>query len=526
MPQFLVEARNAQYERIGIVEQYTTLDVIARFNAVGSWTLIVPAGSPEAALLERGGGIIVWITGLPVPIMSGPITRVAHSWSADQPGKGRITYSGVSDETWLWSRVTLPVPGAGIRNQNQDRYTYSGNVAAALGTLVNVNAGAGARPDRVVPNLEVEAQNFGKRVEVNTRFDTLGIKLQEVAAAAGVGFRVRQGLDDKLTFSVYTPQANELLTRFSPEDGNLADFDYSITAPTATRYVVAAQGEGKFRWLTQYDDGQARTYNDTNPSVEYLGSGWTYAPNRLLGDYFNDVHHTSDVAARAKIAFTGTGIVFFSEKGPDCGVAHIYLDGLQVASVDLNAAVSQYQVPAWQRQDLEYGQHVLEVVNGGTAKLVVDAYRVTGLPGTGHDWVSTPLETFVDRRDIPVAIGVNGMPINPDDGSPAAPEALAELDQAADEAIAESAATAALSITPVDTPSLRYGHDYEVGDIVSVLVDGQVITDVLREVHLSDGTEGPAIKPVIGTEGASETPTLYREIRKLWNSLRKLESRR
>jgi hypothetical protein len=100
------------------------------------------------------------------------------------------------------------------------------------------------------------------------------------------------------------------------------------------------------------------------------------------------------------------------------------------------------------------------------------------------------------------------------------------LDQAADEAIAESAATASLSISPVDTPSLRYGHDYEVGDIVSVLVDGQLITDVLREVHLSDGDDGPAIKPLVGTDGATETPTIYREIRKLWNSLRKLEARK
>ncbi|MEU7863482.1 hypothetical protein [Nonomuraea sp. NPDC049141] len=527
MPRFLVEARNAQYERIGVVEQYTSLDVITRYNAVGSWSLTVPSGTPEAARLAPGGGIIVWIDGLPRPVMSGPITSVAHAWSADQPGKGQITYTGVSDETLLWSRVTLPVPGASIYEQTQDRYTYSSQAATALGHLVYVNAGPGARADRIIPRLDVPTYGFGRRVDVSTRFDVLGTKLQEIAASAGIGWRLRQGLADRVSFESYQPKSGESgAVRFSPEDGNLAAFDYSLTAPTATRFVVAAQGEGRFRWLTQYDDGQAKTFNDTNPQVQYLGSGWTYGPNRKLGDYFNDVHYTPNISSSARFSFTGTGIQFITERSPDAGPVNIYLDGVLVASPTFNQATPQYQVVGWERQNLAFGEHVVEIVNTSTKRLVVDAFRVTGLPSVAYEWSSTPIERFVDRRDIPVQRGNDGTPINPDSGAPADPAALTQLDQAADEAITESAATAALSITPIDTPTVRYGHDYEVGDVVSVQIDGQTITDVLREVRLSDGAEGPSIKPVIGSDGASATPNIYREIRRLWSSLRKLEARR
>lgn len=400
----MVEARGPFYERVGVVEQYTSLTVISRYNGVGAWTLAVPADSNEAAILQPGGGIIVWIEGVPTPVMSGPVTAVSHLWSADQPGKGQVVYTGVSDETLLWSRITLPVPSAAANAQTADRYSYTGKAGAALGQLVRVNAGPAARADRIIPNLDVPASSIGPGVAVSTRFDPLGVKLAEVGASTGIGWRLRQGVTDRLTFETFAPRVHDSgEVIFSPENGTLASYTYRLSAPTASRFVVGAQGEGRNRWLAQYDD----------PST---------AP---------------------------------------------------------------------------------------------------------HEWSRTPLERFVDRRDIPVARGANGSPVNPDDvNQPADPEALAQLDQAASEAMAEAAALGELSVSPIDTDTLRYGVHYQVGDVVTVDIHGKRITDVLREVRLSDGSDGPRVEPVIGTDGASATPGLYREVRRLWTSLRKLEARR
>ncbi|WP_433434511.1 siphovirus ReqiPepy6 Gp37-like family protein [Nonomuraea sp. CA-141351] len=404
MPSFLVEARDAFYSRVGVIEQYTSLDVISRFNGIGAWTLTVPADSAEATILQPGGGTIVWIEGLSRPVMSGPITDVTRTWSAEQPGRGLVTFAGVSDETLLWSRITLPVPANTVENQTADRYTYTGPAAGVLRQLVNVNAGPAARADRIIPNLDAPAYSFGRTMTIGTRFDVLGVALQEIAASAGIGWRLRQGTTDRLVFEPYTPRVHydgEVV--FSPDAGTLAAYSYKLTAPAASRLVVAAQGEGRNRWLKQYDDTSS-------------------APS---------------------------------------------------------------------------------------------------------EWFRTPLERFVDRRDVPVARGANGSPVNPDDTTqPADPDALAQLDQAAAEAFAESRALGELSVTPIDTDTLRYGVHYEVGDVVTVDVHGQIVTDVLREVRLTDGTGGPRVQPVIGTDGASGTPGLYREVRRIWNSIRKLEARR
>jgi hypothetical protein len=399
----LIEVRDGFLRRVGVVEQYTSVQVISRFNGVGSWTLTVPADSREAELLQPGGGIIVWVDGVPRPVMSGPMSSVTHSWDADQSGAGQIVYTGLSDETLLWSRVTLPVPGAPINAQTTDRYSVAGAASLVLAELVNVNAGPNARLDRVIPQLQVSSVALGASVNVSTRFDVLGTKLAEVAASVGIGWRLRQGATDTLLFEPFVPRVHDSgQVTFSPSAGNLAAYRYRISAPTATRAVVAAQGEGRARWLAEYD---------STP--------------------------------------------------------------------------------------------------------------------TGYEWARTPIERFVDRRDIPVARGANGSPVNPDDPSqPADPQALAELDQGAAEALAESRELGELSVTPIDSDMFKYGANYDVGDVVTVDIRGNVITDVLREVQLSDGNDGPRVTPVIGTDGATATPGLYREVRRIWNSIRKLEARR
>jgi hypothetical protein len=416
VPNFLVESRDADYRRTGVIEQYISLDVIARFCDVGAFVITLP-GNYFGSLLQPGSGIVVWVEGFAEPIMSGPITKIAQKWDASNPGAGLLTFSGESDERVLFARATYPQPAKSIYNQTADTAQGKESVGAAISGLVNLNAGPGARGNRQVPGLVVPGANIGRVVSWTSRFDVLGAKIRDLALANGVGWQLKQGDSGQIVFSVYAPRDLSSTAVFSREAGNLAAFNYSISAPQANRFLAAAQGEGKLRYVKPYiEDG---------------------------------------------------------------------------------------------------------------AGLVVDPYEVAGTfvrPSNG--WTSYWPERFIDRRDIAVAYNDSRQIIDPETGLPATADQLAALDGAIAEDALESASVAGLAISPIDSANLRFGEHYTLGDTVSVSINGEVITDVLREVRLTDdATSGPRVAPTVGSSNATETPTIYREIDRLWTALGKLEAR-
>lgn len=98
------------------------------------------------------------------------------------------------------------------------------------------------------------------------------------------------------------------------------------------------------------------------------------------------------------------------------------------------------------------------------------------------------IEQFRDRRDIDTA---------------------ATLEQALVEALAEVGPQTALSITPIDTDAVAFGREYGLGDRVTVMLEGDPIQDVVREVVLNvTADRGEELIPVIGTPGASSPSSL------------------
>jgi hypothetical protein len=117
------------------------------------------------------------------------------------------------------------------------------------------------------------------------------------------------------------------------------------------------------------------------------------------------------------------------------------------------------------------------------------------------------IETFRDRRDT---------------------DAVEVLEQERATALLEGVGKTVLSITPVDTDAVAFGRDYLLGDRVTVVIDGEPIRDVVREVQLSlTGDRGEVISPVVGTPGASSptVPALFDAARRLSRRLSSLERR-
>ena len=75
----------------------------------------------------------------------------------------------------------------------------------------------------------------------------------------------------------------------------------------------------------------------------------------------------------------------------------------------------------------------------------------------------------------------------------------AELDEAGAEVLADGIPTPELELTAVDTESQRFLDDWQLGDKATATLDGQVITDVIREVTITlEANTPPVVTPTIG----------------------------
>ena len=112
------------------------------------------------------------------------------------------------------------------------------------------------------------------------------------------------------------------------------------------------------------------------------------------------------------------------------------------------------------------------------------------------------IEQFADRRDT-------------DD--------TGELVQARDELLIEQAAQFGLALEPVDTVSLAFGTGYQLGDKVTVEVDGSPVVDVVRTVTITWDASGQTVVPSVQSASSRQMLRLFERQRSLARRLADLE---
>lgn len=78
----------------------------------------------------------------------------------------------------------------------------------------------------------------------------------------------------------------------------------------------------------------------------------------------------------------------------------------------------------------------------------------------------------------------------------------AELTQRINETLEEAAEQMSVSVDPVDIPSITYGVDYNLGDKVTVVVDGVAYGQIIREVDVKMDKDGAKITPKVTSPGS------------------------
>ncbi|NYV72992.1 siphovirus ReqiPepy6 Gp37-like family protein [Streptomyces sp. UH6] len=158
--------------------------------------------------------------------------------------------------------------------------------------------------------------------------------------------------------------------------------------------------------------------------------------------------------------------------------------------------------------------------------LQTGAPRATHALVAGTETEGSTSRTFVERADTAAAATWWRVEQYLDGGAPN--NLQGELAAAGDAELAETAEQVELSTTTVDTPTLRAGVDYGLGDRVTVaLPHGIEVADVVRAIHLTATPEtGELVTAVIGAQGATSDPQTVRVLRDLTRRLGRLETRR
>lgn len=219
--------------------------IVARDADVGTWSLTVDGRDELAQRLGPGWGVII-DDGL--VRMSG--RAESFDWSASRATLD-LTIAGVDELARLADRLIYPDPRRAITNQSVARYKLSGPAETVIREMVWRNAGTAALQPRRSPRLVTTAsQGRGKRVTVSERMSNLLEVSRSLARIGGLTFTA---VDDgtRILFEQHPPRDLSRQVRFTDLNGGLSAGEIGYKAPTVTAAIVAAQGEGVDRAITE-----------------------------------------------------------------------------------------------------------------------------------------------------------------------------------------------------------------------------------------------------------------------------------
>jgi hypothetical protein len=460
---YRIEVRDKDLNRIGEIDTWIQLDLVIQFCDQGSWKLLVKAGTEQAELLQRGGGVAIYQDGVEKPLLTGQIEDFQKYWTTVQhSSEGSVFVGGKTDNKLAFSRLAFPDPSKSVSQQ----WSSSMDVRAARGAVntlvwneIDKAMGPSAITNRRVAGINVGTPPtpFADLKADTLRYDVIGEKLSEWCSNKKTGWQLLYNPNTKtIDLDVYTPRDLSKEVRFSTDLGNLREFIWTLSAPKVTRVIVACQGEGKERYVWQKIDSTSE-------------AEWG-----LQIEQFVD---------RRDIP-------------------------LKTASNGQPALVTKKLENGW--EDIGTNPDGEEwTTELATARAAYEA-AVDADPEGNHD-VEYDAVVYAIAAAKPVAVAYY----------------LDVIEQAADDVLKEGEKNGNFQIYPIDTEQIKFGRDYFVGDFVTVEIDGTEYVDMVREVNITvdDGGNAVTVAPKIGEQGSGDPLNLYKSVFEMREKLRKLEAR-
>jgi hypothetical protein len=482
---YRIEVRDRGLARIGEVDTWISLSFTVAFCQQGSWQLLIKAGTAQADLFVKGGGVAIYQDGVPDPVLTGQVETFQHYWTTDQhTGPGSLYIGGHCDNKLAYQRLALPDPGAPIGQQYAapDTRLINEGAGAAIWNELNQALGPGAQTSRRVPGVALGGHVTSDAITDTLRYDVIGTKVEDWVSKSQVGYRFLYDPDAQaIVLNVFTPRDRSASVRFSTDLGNLREYTWTLTAPTATRAIVACQGEGAQRFVWQKTATDAE--HEWNLQIE------TFLDRR-------DVPLQTGPDGSAELVTT-TGADGIEDLGTDAD-GNDWTTDLTTARAAYDTAVTAVQA----------AHDAVNAATTDTQKTDANAQLVQATADQVHA-LATLDHAITAAKLVAVTYYMN------------------VISDAADSVLTDGAPNGNFQVYPIDTPQMAFGRDYFVGDIVTVAVDGTEYSDVLRQVTVTvdDGGNTLDVAPVIGDQGTGNPLNLYSTVFKMREQLRKLEAR-
>ncbi|WP_234019137.1 siphovirus ReqiPepy6 Gp37-like family protein [Streptomyces sp. Tu6071] len=248
--------------RIGEIDEWISLDFTVRLCEEGSWQLLIKAGTTQAELIQKGGGIVIWQDGVNTPLLSGQVDTFQLYWTTVQhTGPGSVYIAGKCHNTLAYRRLAFPDPSRSAVDQWKSSVSsraIPASTAAAkmIYDELNKSIGPGAVADRRVAGLNLQPSSLTNKGMADTlRFDEVGEKLATWYDTTGVAYRLIYNAETQLIdLVIFQPRDLSKSVRLSPELGNLREYIWTVSAPKVTRAIVGCDGENQERYYYQKID--------------------------------------------------------------------------------------------------------------------------------------------------------------------------------------------------------------------------------------------------------------------------------
>jgi hypothetical protein len=241
MNQYEIFIQNENKQSIALLESFTSISCVRRFNLAGSWAI---TGSTDSlSLMTKKMGILVRRNG--VDFFSGTVSEFSDSSGIE------MSVNGFSDEDLLAGALAYPVPAGAPYSVDYDVRT--GIAETVIKQYVNLNVGPGAVASRQIPGLMIEVDAArGLPVAGRGRFDGLLNLINSLATQGKVGFRILNN-----EFQVYEPRDKSGSVIFSKELGTLGSYNYKEKRGKANYVIVGGSGTGSSRTFIEVADSES-----------------------------------------------------------------------------------------------------------------------------------------------------------------------------------------------------------------------------------------------------------------------------
>jgi hypothetical protein len=244
----VVEVRDDSYNKVGqiIARDIADLNILIKYNATGSWRIVLPNDHNLVnALRTPGSGIVV--NGPNGVIISGPTSYVKKVSDLDNPN-GFWEINGVDDSIILFETLAYPYPESDdVNNQITAYDTRVGQGETIMKGYVSANIGPDAVASRKIPNLVIEPDTeLGELTTYSSRFDNLQKVLDAISSVNEIGYTLVQEGDD-LVFKVFQPVDRTETVKMDIENGHLESIEYVYKSPEVTRVIVGGDGAAEQR---------------------------------------------------------------------------------------------------------------------------------------------------------------------------------------------------------------------------------------------------------------------------------------